>query len=501
MAAGLGRRPLVVLLLLIAFAVRIYDLEQLPPFVASEEADHGISARRIMAGEVPNPFTMGAPLLPNAAFLPYALSMALYGDTLWGFRMAQVAAGMASVAVAFVFGRDLLGTRVALGTALVLALLPVHVHFSRLGVTMLHGVLLVQLATLVLWRASQHPQPRGYAFAGMVTAGALYTYQSSRLALVLVPAAIAYLGMARRLATQAVLRNAGLWVAGLLLGALPMLTFYVEQPGLFLVNTEDISVLTPRNWDGLLAEAAGSPMGALAMQIRRIVIGLASGRDACHLYGGPGGLLGPLTFTFAVFGAGYAAIRLRQPRYGLLLLWLGIGLALAGVLTTRQPYSCRLIVVLPPLTLLAAVGALRLAAWLPRPLAWAPATLLGAGLAYQLVFGYFIDYRLTDYPAQRLDTDLARAILQFEPEANVVVAGPPYAGNSSRAIFLGVRRLPRDLRPDEPFRPAGTTALIVFPDQRGRIAQLQAAGDLRVEPRPFPSQNFTVWLVEPTATR
>ncbi len=494
-------RALLIFLLLLAFSVRVYDLERMPPFVALEEADHGINARRIMAGGVPNPFTVGALLLPNTALLPFAASMALYGDSLWGLRVAQVAIGMASIAVAYVLGRDLLGTRPALVGALLLALLPVHVHFSRLGVSMLQGVLVVQLATLIVWRVSRQPRPWGFLFAGAVAAGAFYTYQSSRLALILSPAAVAYLALAGRLKGLATLRQVGLWGAGLLLGALPILSFYVEQPGTFLVNTEDVWVLTPRNWQALLAEAANSPLEALGLQIKRITLGVASGRDACHLYGAPGGLLGPLPFTFAVVGAACAVVGVRQPRYGLLLLWLGAGLVLAGVLTTRQPYSCRLMVALPPLALMAAVGALSLSNRLPRPLGWAPGAILGASLVYQLVFGYFMDYRATDYPSQRAHTDLARAIRQFEGSADVVVAGPPYASNSSPAIFLGVRKLPRDLRPEEPFRPTNTTALIVLPEQKGRVAQLQASGDLRVEPWPFPSEHFTVWGVEPAAAR
>ncbi|MBI2912019.1 MAG: glycosyltransferase family 39 protein [Chloroflexi bacterium] len=500
-AAGLRRRPLIVVLLLIAFAVRIYDLERFPPFIALEEADHGISARRIMAGEVPNLFTVAAPLLPNTALLPYAASMTLYGDSLWGLRVAQVGIGMSSIAVAYVLGRDLLGPRPALGGAFLLALLPVHVHFSRLGVSMLQGVLVVELATLVVWRASQQMRPWGHVFAGAIAAGALYTYQSSRLALVFSPAATAYLALASRQHRATTLRNVGLWVVGLLLGALPMLSFYIERPESFLANTEDVSILTPRNWQTLLAEAGDNPVGALGLQLRRIAIGLASGRDACHLYGSPGGLLGPLPFTFVVVGAAWAVVGARQPRYGLLLLWVAMGLLLGGMLTMRQPYSCRLIVALPPLALLAAIGALRLSTWLPRSLAWAPAAILGAGVVYQLVFAYFMDYRLTDYPSQRPQTELARALRHFEGSADVVVAGPPYGGNSPTAIFLGARRPPRDLRPDDPFRPASTVALIVFPAQQARIAQLQATGDLRVEPWPFPSQQFTVWRVEPTAAR
>lgn len=498
MTSPFWMRWLLPLVLLTAFAVRTYDLEGVPPFLASEEADSGLSARSIMAGEVPNVFSLGRQMQPNPTFLPYAITMSIYGDTLWGLRMASVAAGMASVSLAYVTGRYLLGKKVGLGAMLFLALLPVHVHFSRQGVTMLQGVVLVQLAFLALLGTLRHGQPWSYGLLGLATAGGLYTYQSGRMALVLVPLGLAYLAIAPRPKKALGWASAGAWAAGLLLGVLPMLTTYAEQPTGFLANTEDVFVFTPRNLDALLSEAAGSPLGVVANQGVRMVRGLASGRDACHLYGGEGGLLGPLAFTLAIVGAGYAAVRAAQPRCGLLLIWLVLGLTLAGLLTTRQPYSCRLIVALPPLALLAVIGTLHLPRLLPNQLAWAPPVVLFAGLAYQLVFGYFINYRMTDYPAQRPHTELARAVARFEKEAEVVVAGlPNFSVNMTQASFFGARQRPRDLRTDEPFLPARPTALIVFSHQQQRLDRLKESPGLRLELRPFPSEQFTVWVLEP----
>jgi hypothetical protein len=67
-------------------------------------------------------------------------------------------------------------------------------------------------------------------------------------------------------------------------------------------------------------------------------------------------MLNPALAPLFVLGAALAASRLRRPAYALLWIWLGTGVIVGSILTIDAPFWPRLVVLLPAVAILTAVG-------------------------------------------------------------------------------------------------------------------------------------------------
>lgn len=152
----------------------------------------------------------------NTPPLFYLLSAPLPLDGEWWLRVVPVLAGTASVAVLYAIVRPLLGTRVALLSALLLAVAPYHVSFSDYSRAFTLAVLGVLLA---LWAAARLAQAGSRRWWWLWAAGtliALYSEYDAGLMLVLVAGALLVIGTPPR-------RETLLFGAAPLLAVLPWL--------------------------------------------------------------------------------------------------------------------------------------------------------------------------------------------------------------------------------------------------------------------------------------
>jgi len=95
---------------------------------------------------------------------------------------------------------------------------------------------------------------------------------------------------------------------------------------------------------------------ALLVQVERYATLFNLGGDRSGQYGNSLSLLDYYTAVFFVLGLAYALPRWREPRFGLLLLWLVLTIFIGGVLTIESPFTPRLIGVMPVPFMLAAVA-------------------------------------------------------------------------------------------------------------------------------------------------
>lgn len=96
------------------------------------------------------------------------------GRTIFSLRYLSALLGTLGVAAGAWVGRQLLGERVGLGTALLLACSPLHVWYSQEARMYVLLALLTTLSTGMLWRLAQRKQ--GWFWYGCCTVLALYTH-------------------------------------------------------------------------------------------------------------------------------------------------------------------------------------------------------------------------------------------------------------------------------------------------------------------------------------
>jgi uncharacterized protein (TIGR03663 family) len=318
---------LYILIVGVGLAVRLAQLDRWPLLEA--EANTALAAWRTARGSLWRP-TSYVPLLYNAQLLLFWLTRAT--DLAARLLPALVGAGLVALPV---FARDLLGRKGAIVAALLLALTPTWVYFSRSAESMVlsaaaSAVLLLALARL--WRGEN---PRALrvglvALALGLTAGPGFWTTLLALALFM---AVAWWRWRAEAAERVKALGAALQGRDPLILFLGVFVFFASG---FLVNPSGI----------------GMSFDQLGAWLR----GLAVADPALSWYVYPLRLLSYEFLTLALAVAGLVAGARRRSRLTLFLaLWAGLALLLGTALGHREPVW--LGDALLPLVLLAAQGA------------------------------------------------------------------------------------------------------------------------------------------------
>ena len=349
-------------LFLAALFLRYVNLSGNPFMLNGIEASLGLEAVRINDGLIRNPF--GAAWLSNPALLLYgmALPIRLLGRTIFAVRFLSPLIGAATVTAVWLLGKRLWGRDAALLAAVLLAGGYFHLHFSRMGMTNIWDGLLVLLvlglAALAWQRPPNAPQQRTLWLAAGLTLGfSAYAYTASHLLPLMLTAVLLLWLLFDRDILRAQSRHivAGLGLAFVV--ALPILLYYQNHPGVFMERWQALGILAGQTgWLAAEAERTGLTQWQIfQQQLWQSVLAFNGSADKSPAFRPLVPLLSVGTAVLTVFGLALSVFRLRQFRYSLLVVWVGVTV-LASALLTDTPQSHRLVIAAPALAILAGIG-------------------------------------------------------------------------------------------------------------------------------------------------
>jgi hypothetical protein len=143
-----------------------------------------------------------------------------------------------------------------------------------------------------------------------------------------------------------------------LVTALPQLLHYRSFPGVFIERARALGILESQS--GWLSEEAArtgaSQLELLGDQFRRAALAFNATTDTGTSYGAFVPFVSFLFGVLALLGLILALIRLRQIRYSVLPIWVGVTVVFAGALLLNPPDSRRFIIAMPAVSLLAAIA-------------------------------------------------------------------------------------------------------------------------------------------------
>ncbi|MBI5651628.1 MAG: glycosyltransferase family 39 protein [Chloroflexi bacterium] len=199
---------IVAAIILLATALRVYRLDELPPGLHFDEAFNATMARNVLLGvERPIFFRQDLTEEPMAIYTT-ALAFGILGQSAWTLRFVSALVGIAGVGALYFLARALFQSRwIAALSALTLAVLYWHLNFSRLGMEPIFTPLMATLAFAFLWQGlslrAAHPSSTlrsaqnarramtlPFALAGFFFAATLYTYKAALFIPILVGAFI-----------------------------------------------------------------------------------------------------------------------------------------------------------------------------------------------------------------------------------------------------------------------------------------------------------------------
>ncbi len=349
-------RPLLVLILLAAFALRIIGVAgQSPPGVAHDEVAHWLIARDILAGNHAVYFTAAYGHEAGYHYLE-AIFLSLLGDNLLALRLVAAFCGLLGVAVTYALAKRLFGETVALLAAGLLAVLFWPVFYGRLALRAISLPLVAGLSAIFWWQAwrvsgdqvsgdqvsSAKLRPHSFSLSslhlfilsGFFAGLSLYTYLAARAVPIFYTLFVGYLALVHRQELKLRWRGVVGFTAVFLLTAFPLFYYLQTHPGAEFRVAE---VSQPLN-----DLVAGNPLPVLGNGLKLAAMFGVVG-DPLWREGVPGvPVFEPLLALLFYGGVLLSVWRWRDGRYAFILLWLLISL-LPSLVTINAPSHIRII--------------------------------------------------------------------------------------------------------------------------------------------------------------
>lgn len=392
----------IILILLLALALRTYQLTEIPPGLTHDEANHGREAIEILDGVLRYYFPLNYGSEPVYSY-SVAGVMALLGEGLFALRLVNVIFGLAAIVATYLWTKRAFDKTIALITALLIAVSfwPLASSREALRAGMLPFFMVA--AVWFFWQivfGYDNPAAEEGANGGSDTRGAqaskrriillvlgfslsvvitLHIYLASRVAWLLFPLFLLYLAAVHRKRFRRSWKPvlAGLILAGLL--TIPMFVYLANNPQ----SQTRLSMLgstLQQVREGNIAPIVQNGTGAL---LAFVWPGYGDQFLAYNIPGRP--VFDAITAVFFVIGIVTCLWRWRQPPYAFLLLWFLTGI-IPSLVTGATASTTRNLAALPAVYMLPAVGFVAGARSLARRFDFPQRTLLLVGSIIWILF-------------------------------------------------------------------------------------------------------------------
>jgi 4-amino-4-deoxy-L-arabinose transferase-like glycosyltransferase len=357
-------------ILVLAAVLRLYALGSIPHGFTNDEAQDGLSARQAIeqGPRVFYPENNGREGLYINLAIPLVATL---GNTIWAMRLPSAVFGILTVWLTYLLGSEVFNRSVGLWSALFVATSTWHLFNSRLTNRANLAPFMLALALYLVFRAARRIRGGTSYFGWVLLAGAVYglgfhTYTSFRVTPVFMAAMGIYCFLRAR--AEGVIRRFWLGASSFTIAAAaiiaPLAHYYWGHPEMFSKRAAQVSVWSQPN--------AGWRVVENCWAVAQMFF-LRGDTDWKNNIAGERELFLPVAILFAAGVAvalravirGYSGREKRTFGYVLILVWLVVGAA-PSVLTVDRVHALRASLMIPPVFLLAAIGAQRGYAWLEQ---------------------------------------------------------------------------------------------------------------------------------------
>ncbi|MBI1256860.1 MAG: phospholipid carrier-dependent glycosyltransferase [Chloroflexi bacterium] len=395
LSLNIDRADILAMLVVFALGLAIgsYQLAQIPNTYNDDEPEFLNEMKFIVQGrEERGFFAPGVFDFPLASNYWQSLSFSILGISVFSWRFSSVFSGMLALFPMYILARIMFDRRTAILAGILLITLPYFIAFNRLGYNNSQALFPTALALCFLYIGLQRRSMVYMALGGIAAGIGFYTYTAARIALVIAILFFAYrfLGTLYHLlrsprssperaeASREAFRLLGM---GIVYGGVAAL---VLIPQLVFASAILPNLSNPKVLDNFLPNAvygrafyppeelfrdyppieyAGQtfffrPDIYVILFLRGLILTVLAFHDGtvANLNFVVGPLTGLISAAFYGIGLVIAFKKLRDPRYVLLLLWIGSTMFFLSIISTEPPRQTHLVSIIPALPILTAVG-------------------------------------------------------------------------------------------------------------------------------------------------
>lgn len=343
------------LALLTAAVLRLWQAGQVPPGLYRDEAFNGLDALTVLQRTYPLFFAANNGREPAYIYL-VAAAITLFGRSVLAVRLPAAVVSTLTTWITYHLAASWFGRRVGLLAAWVWAITLWPVHLGRIG---FRAVLLAPMLGLLFWlgtTAYRRQDNRFWLAAGLVYGAAFYTYLAVRFTPLLLAAFAIYLLWSRP-ATWPRWWPGILWfILGTAVTLAPLAFLAAQQPELVVGRSSQVSILNAAvnggDFWGTLWRHTGRALGMFLWHGDTILRHNPAGRPVFDLF---------MALPF-LLGVTWCLSQWRQPAAAAVLLWTTIMLG-PTILAEDTPHFLRATGLLPVLMVLPAIGLNQLWQW------------------------------------------------------------------------------------------------------------------------------------------
>lgn len=251
---------LVAAILALALALRFWNLTVIPFGLHGDEAVAGLEGQRILREGNIGPYTSEALGQPAGPLYVMALSVKLFGNTIFAVRAVAALAGALTVLALYIVMRRSFGPATALIGAALLATMSWHVHFARIGFPLETWPLCIILTAGAVVEAIRRNDWRWWLAAGFLAGIGVYSYNAHPLfiaILALFIACSASYGLARHGREGAARRLLGplAMAIAIVITALPLIAYARVPEHEYFSHARAFSIFRRAEWTSLQTES------------------------------------------------------------------------------------------------------------------------------------------------------------------------------------------------------------------------------------------------------
>ncbi|PIR44053.1 hypothetical protein COV23_01935 [Candidatus Wolfebacteria bacterium CG10_big_fil_rev_8_21_14_0_10_31_9] len=376
---------LLLLIIIIASFLRLYNITLLPPGLYPDEAMNGNNALEALS---PNgnfkifyPENNGR----EGLFIDIqAISIAIFGNTPWALRGVSAIFGILTVLGVYFLTRELFDEQpntdnrqptTNLKTSEIIALLSSfliatsfwHINFSRIGFRAITAPFYLTFALYFLLKAWRNKSYKWMALAGFVFGLGLHSYIAYRATPIIALIIFIYWFFKFKAERIALIKRFVIFVISAVISASPLLYYFVKNPQDFFGRTSQISVFSSL-----------TPLKDLTLNILKTVgmFNFVGDQNWRHNFAGRPELFWPVGIMFIVgivIGIYYlfkkkdtnekTFISGERLPFIILFSWMVIASLPIVISNEGLPHSLRAIIMIPPVFILAGFGGVWIYQW------------------------------------------------------------------------------------------------------------------------------------------
>ena len=346
----------VLLVTLLAFAIRFYRLGEIPRVLDGDEGAVGLAAQQTIRDMLRNPFA----LWDNFGSLYLQLinfSLKVFGVNAFALRFLPALGGVLAVPAIYLLGRSIGGHRIGLVAAFLIATSHSHMHFSRIAsVAYIHGTWLGPLEIYLLYSGLVKRQTWRTALGGVILAVHFSVYLTAQVLAALVWVYMLILLLFYRPWFKQRLAQAGAFWGGFLIMILPMAFFIFNNPNEFFNRLSKDGTFQSGWLETTMQVTGQSAVELLAGRVLHTFLSLIY-YPARDFYGSSTPMLSMISTVMFLAGLGITLWRLKDPGYLLLngYFWAAtVSIGLFALPPSADSY--RMLMALPAAMIMAATG-------------------------------------------------------------------------------------------------------------------------------------------------